>query len=36
MAEVNWTGEAETWLREIFDYIAADNPDALDLQRYSL
>lgn len=28
MAEVNWTDEAERWLRDIFEYIAADNPDA--------
>ena len=28
MAEINWTQEAETWLRDIYDYIAADNPDA--------
>lgn len=28
MAEIRWTSEAETWLRDIYDYIAADNPDA--------
>ena len=28
MAEINWTQEAQTWLRDIYDYIAADNPDA--------
>jgi toxin ParE1/3/4 len=28
LAEINWTSEAETWLRDIYDYIAADNPDA--------
>ena len=28
MAQVIWTAEAELWLRDIFDYIAADNPDA--------
>ena len=28
MAEIRWTFEAETWLRDIHDYIAADNPDA--------
>lgn len=28
MAEINWTYEAETWLKDIYDYIAADNPDA--------
>jgi plasmid stabilization system protein ParE len=25
---VRWTAEAESWLREIHDYIARDNPDA--------
>jgi len=28
LAEINWTQEAQTWLRDIYDYIAADNPDA--------
>lgn len=28
MAELNWTWEAQTWLKDIYDYIAADNPDA--------
>ena len=28
MAEINWTREAENWLRDIYNYIAADNPDA--------
>jgi toxin ParE1/3/4 len=28
MAEIRWTDEAHRWLREIFDYITADNPDA--------
>ncbi len=28
MAEINWTTEAQTWLRDIFDYIAEDNPSA--------
>ena len=28
MAEINWTAEAERWLRDIHDYIAEDNPDA--------
>lgn len=28
MAELNWTAEAEQWLRDIYDYIAADNPAA--------
>lgn len=28
MAKVIWTDEAGRWLRDIFDYIAADNPDA--------
>jgi plasmid stabilization system protein ParE len=28
MAELNWTAEAERWLREIYTYIAKDNPAA--------
>lgn len=28
MAEVSWTDEAQRWLSDIFDYIAADNPQA--------
>lgn len=28
MAEINWTREAETWLTDIYDYIASDNSDA--------
>lgn len=28
MAELNWTAEAERWLRDIFDFIAQDNPAA--------
>ena len=28
MAEIIWTEEAERWLRDIYDYIAQDNPDA--------
>lgn len=28
MAELNWTRESEIWLKDIYDYIAADNPDA--------
>ncbi len=28
MAEINWTRESEIWLRDIYDYIAADNPEA--------
>ena len=28
MAEINWTREAQTWLKDIHDYIAADDPDA--------
>lgn len=26
MAEISWTGEAQRWLDDIFEYIAADNP----------
>jgi plasmid stabilization system protein ParE len=28
LAEINWTGEAQSWLRDIYDYIAADDPRA--------
>jgi plasmid stabilization system protein ParE len=28
MAEISWTAEAERWLRDIYDYVASDNPDA--------
>ena len=28
MAELSWTNEAEKWLRDIYDYIAIDNPSA--------
>ena len=28
MAEITWTDEALRWLEDIFEYIAADNPDA--------
>ncbi len=28
MAAVVWTEEAQRWLRDIYDYIAADNPHA--------
>lgn len=27
MVEIRWTEEAHRWLRNIHDYIAADNPD---------
>lgn len=28
MAKVTWTSEALRWLKDIYDYIAEDNPDA--------
>ncbi len=28
MGTLNWTDEAQRWLRDILDYIAADNPSA--------
>jgi len=28
MAEIEWTEEAQTWLKDIFDFIANDNPSA--------
>ncbi len=30
MAELVWSEESERWLRDIFEYIALDNPDAAD------
>lgn len=29
-AEVSWTEEAHHWLRDIYDYIAAENPGAAE------
>jgi plasmid stabilization system protein ParE len=28
LAEIIWTAEAQTWLKDIYDYISVDNPDA--------
>ena len=28
MAEIEWTAEAQAWLRDIYDYIAVDDRDA--------
>jgi plasmid stabilization system protein ParE len=28
LAEINWTEEAQSWLKDIYDYIAVDNPQA--------
>jgi toxin ParE1/3/4 len=28
LAEITWTREAEVWLKDIFDYIASENPGA--------
>lgn len=28
MAEISWTEEAQRWLDDIYEYIAADNPQA--------
>jgi plasmid stabilization system protein ParE len=28
MAQIRWTAEAATWLEDIFNYIAQDNPEA--------
>ncbi len=28
MAEIKWTAEAEYWLKQIYNYIALDNPSA--------
>ncbi len=30
MAELIWTEESERWLKDIFDYISADNPAAAE------
>ena len=30
MAEIRWTDEAELWLKEIYEYIAPDNPQAAE------
>lgn len=30
MAEIRWTYEAEIWLKDIYDYIALDNPPAAE------
>jgi plasmid stabilization system protein ParE len=28
MAKLNWTNEAEVWLKDIYSYIAVDSPNA--------
>ncbi len=28
MAEINWTHESEIWLKDIYNYIALDDPEA--------
>ncbi len=28
MVKIRWTVEAETWLKDIYAYIAEDNPEA--------
>jgi plasmid stabilization system protein ParE len=28
VAEINWTRESEIWLKDIYDYIAGDDPEA--------
>jgi plasmid stabilization system protein ParE len=30
MAEIRWTFEAELWLKDIYEYIALDNPQAAE------
>ena len=30
MAQITWTDEAGLWLKDIFDYIAQDNPSAAE------
>ena len=34
MAQVTWTLEAQVWLRDIYDFIAADNPAAAGRVAY--
>lgn len=34
MAAIRWTFEAETWLKDIYDYIAQDNPSIGSLASY--
>jgi len=29
LAEINWTEEAQAWVRDIYEYIALDNQDAV-------
>jgi len=36
MAQINWAAEAERWLRNIYDYIAGDNPEAAEQTVLSL
>jgi len=28
LAEINWTHESEIWLKDIYSYFAAEDPDA--------
>ena|SRR6185369_3416531 len=30
MVQINWTDEAEQWLKDIYDYIVQDNPTAAE------
>ncbi len=30
MAKLTWTSEAERWLKDIYDYVAKDNPGAAE------
>jgi len=30
VVEINWTNEAQLWLRDIYNYIALDNRDAAE------
>jgi plasmid stabilization system protein ParE len=36
MAQIVWTEEAQLWLRDIYDYIAADNPAAAERVAFSI
>ena len=36
MAQIAWTSEAQHWLRDIYDYIAADNPAAAERVAFAI
>jgi plasmid stabilization system protein ParE len=36
MAQIVWTSEAQRWLRDVYDYIAAENPAAAERVALSI